>query len=63
MLQLLERICSDLSSAPMQEQLLFIREWLILSLLLRGQSCFRGFNAGAVHLVLPTGGGALPYPS
>ena len=44
MLQLLERICSDLTLAPLQEQLLLIRDGLVFSLL--WQTCFRGFNAG-----------------
>ena len=62
MLQLLDRLCHDLKSAPLEQQLLLVRDGLILSLL--WQSCFRGFNAGAVrldNLVLPTGGSAIPY--
>ncbi|KAL0036933.1 hypothetical protein WJX77_005762 [Trebouxia sp. C0004] len=62
MLQLLERMCSDLTAAPLQEQLLLIRDGLVFSLL--WQTCFRGFNVGGVrldNLVLPTGGCALPY--
>ncbi|KAL0020901.1 hypothetical protein WJX77_008863 [Trebouxia sp. C0004] len=62
MLQLLEHMCSDLTAAPLQEQLLLVRDGLVFSLL--WQTCFRGFNAGGVrldNLVLPTGGSALPY--
>ena len=61
MLQLLERICCDMQSAHTEEQLLLVRDGLILSLL--WQSCFRGFNAGSVRLgnMLPTGGSANPY--
>ena len=63
MLQLLERMCHDLKSASLEQQLLLVRDGLIFSL--PWQSCFRGFNAGAVrldNLVLPTGGCTLPAP-
>ena len=50
------------SMADQAQMLLLLRDAMIFSLL--WQSCFRGFNAGAMRLaniVLPTGGSALPY--
>ena len=56
LLQSMHQACTSTSTDP-QQQLL-----LLLSLL--WQSCFRGFNAGALRLdniVLPTGENAVPY--
>lgn len=50
------------SSNTDQQQQLLLRNGMLFSLL--WQSCFRGFNAGAMRLeniVLPTGDGAVPH--
>ena len=55
MLQLLERLCQELKSAPLH---------LNLDSAYYGSLCFRGFIARAVrldNLVLPTGGSAVSY--
>ena len=60
LLQSMHQACS-ISTDP-QQQLLLLRDGMLFSLL--WQSCFRGFNAGALRLdniVLPTGENAVPY--
>ena len=60
---LLSSMAQQFHSTTDQAQLsLLLRDALLFSML--WQSCFRGFNAGAVglcNIVLPTGGSALPY--
>ena len=61
LLQSMATTCSN-SNTDQHQQLLLLRDGMLFSLL--WQSCFRGFNAGAMRLeniVLPTGESALPY--
>ena len=63
LLQSMHRACTSTStSTDPQQQLLLLRDGMLFSLL--WQSCFRGFNAGALRLdniVLPIGENAVPY--
>ena len=61
LLQSMATTCSS-SSTDQHRQLLLLRDGMLFSLL--WQSCFRGFNAGALRLenvVLPNGESAVPY--
>ena len=61
LLQSMATTCSN-SNTDQHQQLLLLRDGMLFSLL--WQSCFRGFNAGALRLeniLLPTGESAVPY--